>query len=92
MEAADDAIESLRALGPMSRALLARIGVTSVSQLRARDPFDVYVQLKALDKSVSLNMLYGLIAAIEDRDWREVARTDRTRILMRLDDLGLAPK
>ena len=76
----------------MSRRRLEQIGVTSTSQLRARDPFDVYAQLKAVDKSVSLNMLYGLIAAVEDRDWREVARTDKTRILMRLDDLGLAPK
>ncbi len=92
MEAADDSVESMQALGPMSRRLLAQIGVKSASQLRARDPFDVYAQLKALDNSVSLNMLYGLIAAIEDRDWREVARSDRTRILMRLDDLGLAPK
>jgi DNA transformation protein len=88
----DDSIESLRALGPKSRRLLARIGVTAASQLRACDPFLLYAQLKAADKSVSLNMLYGLIAAIEDRDWREVARTDKTRILMRLDDLGLAPK
>lgn len=92
MEAADDSIESLRALGPMSRRLLAQIDVTSTAQLRARDPFALYAQLKALDASVSLNMLYALIAAIEDRDWREVARSDRTRILMRLDDLGLAPK
>ena len=34
-------------------------------------------------------MLYALIGAVEDRDWREVARTDRTSILMRLDDMGL---
>lgn len=92
MSVDDDSIDSLRALGPMSRRLLGQIGVASASQLRARDPFDLYAQLKAFDNAVSLNMLYALIAAIEDRDWREVARSDRMRILMRLDDLGLAPK
>ena len=70
MQRGDDSIESLRALGPMSRRLLEQIGVTSASQLRARDPFDLYAQLKAFDNAVSLNMLYALIAAIEDRESR----------------------
>jgi hypothetical protein len=35
------------------------------------------VQLTAADKSVSLNMLYGLIAVIESRDWRDVARATK---------------
>lgn len=85
-------LAGLRALGPKSRALLARAGVASADALRTRDPFLLYAELKALDPAVSLNMLYALIAAIEDRDWREVARTDKTRILLRLEDLGLAPK
>jgi DNA transformation protein len=38
---------------------------------------------------VSLNLLYALIGAVEDRDWRDVAREDRTAILLRLEDMGL---
>ncbi|MBL8311513.1 MAG: TfoX/Sxy family DNA transformation protein [Burkholderiales bacterium] len=85
----DDA--TLRGLGPRSRLLLASIGITSGASLRARDPFAVYAALRAADAAVSLNMLYALIGAIEDRDWRDVARNDRTRILLALDALGIAP-
>ena len=38
---------------------------------------------------MSLNLLYALIGAVENRDWREVARYDRTSILLRLQDMGL---
>ncbi|MBP8145482.1 MAG: TfoX/Sxy family DNA transformation protein, partial [Inhella sp.] len=41
---------------------------------------------------VSLNLLYALIGAVEDRDWREVQREQRSAILLRLDDMGLAPR
>jgi DNA transformation protein len=91
MAASSDSIAALRSLGPVSQRLLGQIGITTASQLRAEDPFLLYAALKAQQPGVSLNLLYALIAAIEDRDWREVAQTDRTRILMRLDDLGLAP-
>jgi DNA transformation protein len=78
-----------RGLGPASGDALTRVGVTSIEQLRRCDPFDVYARLKRQQSGLSLNMLYALIGAVEDRDWREVARTDRTSILMRLDDMGL---
>jgi len=81
----------LRGLGPKSRMLLASVGIESADALRSRDPFAVYAALRATDPSVSLNMLYALIGAVEDRDWREVARNDRTRILLALDALGIAP-
>jgi DNA transformation protein len=79
----------LKGLGPKSRVMLAGIGITSAEQLRSRDPFEVYAELKASHAGVSLNMLYGLIGAVENRPWREVARDDRTMILLRLDDMGL---
>ncbi len=69
--------------------MLAGIGIQTAELLRARDPFEVYGELKAVRTGVSLNMLYGLIGAVEDRPWRDVARADRTMILLRLDDMGL---
>ena len=38
---------------------------------------------------MSLNLLYALIGAVENRDWRDVARDDRAGILLRLQDMGL---
>ena len=85
-------VDTLRGLGPKSRDMLALVGITTAAELQASDPFTLYARIKTVDAKASLNLLYALIGAIENRDWREVAREDKTRILMRLDDLGLAPK
>lgn len=82
----------MRNLGPQSRAWLAGLGIHDTETLRRADPYRVYARLKAQGAPVSLNLLYALIGAIEDRDWREVQRTERSGILLRLDDMGLAPK
>jgi DNA transformation protein and related proteins len=85
-------VERLRGLGPKSSAALRAIGIDSADELRARDPFEVYAELKAKVPGTSLNFLYGLIGAVEDVSWQEVKRTRRTAILLRLEEMGLAPK
>lgn len=79
---------ALRGLGPRSQALLASVGVTDEAGLRTADPFEVYLQVRRLHPDASLNLLYALIGAVEDRDWRAVAREERTSILRRLEELG----
>ena len=76
-------------LGPKSRLWLAAIGITTPEHLAAQDPFAVFARLRATQPGVSLNLLYALIGAVERRDWRVVARDDRTSILLRLQDMGL---
>jgi DNA transformation protein and related proteins len=88
----DVALSNMRGLGPASLRMLVAIDVTSAKQLRAADPFDVYAAIKKNQNGASVNLLYALIGAIEGRDWREVARTEKTRILLRLDDMGIAPR
>jgi len=78
-----------RGLGPASVAMLATMGVCTLEELRAVDVFDLYHQLKQRHSSVSRNLLYALIGAQENRDWREVARSDKTSILLRLEQMGL---
>lgn len=79
-------------LGPKSSRALAELGIHSLVDLSARDPYEVYRKLKASHPGASLSFLYGLIAAVQGRHWREVQRNDRMAILMRLDAMGLAPK
>jgi DNA transformation protein and related proteins len=79
----------LRGLGPVSRSWLADMGLQTANDLQSVDVFDLYRQLKQRHSSVSRNLLYALIGAQENRDWREVARTDKTSILLRLDQMGL---
>ena len=80
---------SLRGLGPQSRAWLADVGISTPEQLAAQDPFEVYARIMARQPRASVNLLYALIGAVENRDWREVARSERTTILLRLEDMGL---
>jgi DNA transformation protein and related proteins len=82
---------ALQGFGPKSTRALASIGIHSIEQLETLDPYDVYRQLKDEVPGTSLNFLYGLIAAVEHCDWREVQRTRRTEILLRLDEMGIAP-
>jgi DNA transformation protein and related proteins len=86
------AVRSLPGFGLKCTLALQAIGITSIEQLRSLDPYEVYAQLRVKVPGTSRNFLYGLIGAIEQCDWREVAKMRRTEILMRLDDMGLAPK
>ncbi|MCV2353750.1 TfoX/Sxy family protein [Paucibacter sp. B2R-40] len=87
-----DAAQPLRGLGPKSRAQLSALGVHSLSELRAHDAVALYARLKQQWPGASINLLYALIGAQDELDWRVVARQRRTELLLRLDDLGLAPK
>ncbi len=79
-------------LGPVSAGWLARVGVHTVAAVRARDAVELYLAVKAIWPADSLNLLYALVALQEGGHWREVARERRTELLMRLDDLGQAPR
>lgn len=74
----------LRGLGPRSASLLSHAGIHTVAQLREADPYRVYLRLRAARPGVSLNLLYALIGAVQEQDWRAVAREQRTDILARL--------
>ena len=76
-----------RGLGTSSRAQLAAIGITKFAQLQAADPFQLFLVLREKFPGISMNMLYALIGAQQDRDWRDVAKSDKIGILMRLDDM-----
>lgn len=89
---AKNAVQLLPGFGPKSSQALTAIGIHSIQELKSRDLYDVYRQLKDMAPGTSLNFMYGLIAAVEGRDWRDVQRQDRTEILLRLDEMGLAPK
>lgn len=88
-DASGESLSELRGLGPRSVAMLTQLGISSPQALRQQDPFAVFARLRAQHPRVSLNLLYALIGAIENRDWREVAQNDRTSVLMRLEDMGL---
>lgn len=86
----EPALADLPGLGPVSIGWLKAAGITSAQALSKADAFVLYAKIKTQRTRVSVNLLYALIGAQENVDWRMVARERRTEILMRLDDMGLA--
>jgi len=64
----------MRGLGPSSRAQLAALGIHTLEQLRQHEPVALYARLKQQWPAANMNLLYALIGAQEDMDWRQVAR------------------
>jgi DNA transformation protein len=85
-------IRDLKGFGPINEEALAGVGIHSVDEFMAIDPFELYKQLKLNVKGTGLNSIYAIIGAREDMHWQEVAKTQKTAILLPLDDMGLAPK
>jgi SAM-dependent methyltransferase len=80
-----ESIADLQGLGPKSAEMLARAGITSVDQLRRLGAVAAYVQARAANGGVSLNLLWALEGALTGRPWQEIARQERTRLLLELD-------
>jgi DNA transformation protein len=85
-------LKQLKGLGPKSQAMLAQVGIVSVEQFMAADPFVIYAQLHATIPNLSLNMLYAMMGAQENIHWQVIKAERKTEILMRLDDMGFAPR
>jgi DNA transformation protein len=81
----------MRGLGPRSEALLRQVGIETPEDLRALGAVAAYERLVRAGHAISLNMLWALEGALSGRDWRAVARDDRTSLLAQLDRRGIAP-
>lgn len=90
-KAPPERLRDLTGFGPRSELILAEVGIHSVEEFMAIDPYDLYAKIKPM-KGIGLNSIYAIIGARENIPWLEVANTRKAEILMRLDDLGLAPK
>lgn len=84
-------LRDLKGFGPKSEEIMARVGIDSVEQFMQADAFQMYADLKEKVKGTGLNSIYAILGAQQDLHWQEVARTQKFEILLRLDDMGLAP-
>lgn len=63
----------MKNLGPKSRAWLASIGVHTLEDVAALGVVETYKRVKAAyPEKVSLNLLWGLQAALLDIPWNEL--------------------
>ena len=85
-------LRDLKGFGPKSEEILAKVDINSVEEFMKADPYELYKRLKEEVKGTGLNSIYAIIGAREDMHWQAVAKERKTEILLRLDDMGLAPK
>jgi len=85
-------ILDLKGFGPKSEDIFAQVNVHSVEDFFETEPFTLYANLKRSLKGTGLNSIYAILGAREGVHWQEIKRTRKTEILMRLDEMGLAPK
>jgi predicted flap endonuclease-1-like 5' DNA nuclease len=79
-------IADLRGLGPKSHAMLVSAGITTVGQLKKMGAVRAYVKTKRANKSVSINLLYGLVGALDDCHWRDVQRERKLELLNAIEE------
>ena len=80
-------------LGPASVRMLRAAGIDTPAQLQALGSVQAYVRVLQAHAHAqhgtaprpSLNLLWALEAALTGQDWRTVAREERTRLLMALE-------
>jgi DNA transformation protein len=84
-------IADLPNLGPKSAAILEKVGIKTLAQLRQRGAVSAYVAAKTVSPKVSLNLLWALEGALSGITWQEVARNHRTSLLLAVEqcELGL---
>ncbi len=84
-------LRDLNGFGPRSEEILAQVGICSVSDFMAIDPFELYEMIKPM-QGMGMNSIYAIIGARENISWLDIAKTRKASILLQLDDMGLAPK
>lgn len=85
--AGEPALAVLPGLGPRSQAMLAAAGIPDLATLRRLGAVVAYARVKRNDPRASLNLLWGIEAALTGLPWQTVAREHRTNLLLALDAL-----
>jgi DNA transformation protein and related proteins len=75
----------MKNIGPVSRNWLAEVGIYSIDGLRAAGAVPTYKMLKEIyPERVSLNLLWGLEAAVRGIDLHELTEADKEELKMRV--------
>ena len=85
-------LAQLPGLGPKAAAMLSDAGIDSVGALKRLGAVRAFIQLcRHNPKANNLNFLYALEGAVTHRDWREIAKFEKGRLLIELDAAQQSP-
>jgi DNA transformation protein and related proteins len=77
----------LRNIGPQTEKWLRRVGITSKRQFETLGAQKTYRLLLEAGYEPNRDLLYALIGAEEDMDWRIVAKREKNRSRSRFADI-----
>ena len=79
-------IADLKGLGLRSEKILSAVGIITKDDLVETGAVGVFLQVKKMSSvNPSLNLLYALVGAIEDKHWVDIAREEKSRLLLEVD-------
>jgi DNA transformation protein len=67
--------------------MLEQADIRTVAQLQKLGAVRAYLQVKRNSGNASLNLLWAMEGALTGRHWLDVAKHDRLRLLLELEDL-----
>lgn len=80
-------IRKLRNLGSASIQMFEAADIKTEHQLRLKGAAAAFVAIKRAGCKPSLNLLWAIEGALTDRNWKEVAKTDRLSLLTQVEML-----
>ena len=81
-------LKDLKGLGPKTEKQLNDIGIYTKADLTQIGSIKAFIKLSNdSDIKPSLNFLYAMAGAIEDKHWREIAKNDKGRLLIELEEM-----
>jgi len=79
-------LSALKGLGPKSEACLNGIGIFTREDLELVGAVAAFLKLKEeCATQPSMNFLYAMVGALEDKHWAKIAKEEKSRLLMELD-------
>ncbi|WP_455205967.1 TfoX/Sxy family protein [Kaarinaea lacus] len=79
-------LRDLKGLGLKSEKCLVEVGISTVEDLRALGAVRTFIKLnKECSTKPSLNFLYALVGALEDKHWADIAKQEKERLLAELE-------
>jgi DNA transformation protein len=78
--------ERMKNFGPKSNQWLNAVGVYDISDLRKLGAIKVFLKVKNKGFPVSLNLLWALQGAIEDRSWLSFSKEEKSKLIEKLNN------
>jgi len=80
-------IQELKGLGPKSEEQLRAVGIHTPEDLAQLGAVGAFMKLKAQKGAApSLNFLYAMVGALENKHWTDISKTDKAHLLMEIED------